>query len=93
MCVAFTNPTLYDLLIYFYTDGETEFERRAFRDVNERGMDIGYLKHSHNDRRMQYEVFMHPYSQKFHIILKSTQTEPMIIKKILLTLTPYNLPF
>ena len=52
MCVAFTNPKLFDLLIYFYTDGETEFERRSVRDVKERGMDIEYLKQSHDDRRM-----------------------------------------
>ncbi len=25
--VAFPNPELFDLLIYFYTDGETELER------------------------------------------------------------------
>lgn len=81
MCVAFTNPKLFNLLIYFYTDDDTEFERRAVRDVEERGMDINYLKQSHNDRRMQYEIFMHPYSQNFHAIIKSTKTEPTIIEK------------
>lgn len=81
MCVAFTNPKLFDLLIYFYTDGKTEFERRSVRDVKERGMDIEYLKQSHNDRRMQYEIFMHPYSKNFDIIIKSTQPNPMIIEK------------
>ena len=44
-------------------------------------MDIEYLKQSHTDRRMQYEVFMHPYNQNFDIIIKSTQTEPTIIEK------------
>lgn len=81
MCVAFTNPKLFDLLIYFYTDGDTEFERRAVRDIEERGMAIDYLKQSHNNRRMQYEIFMHPYSQNFDVIIKSTQTEPTIIEK------------
>ena len=81
MCVAFTNPKLFDLLIYFYTDGETEFKRRSVRDVKERGMDMEYLKQSHDDRRMQYEIFMHPYSQNFDIIIKSTQPMPMIIEK------------
>ena len=72
MCVAFTDSKLFDLLIYFYTDGETEFERRSVRDVKEQ---------SHDDRRMQYEVFMHPYSKNFDIIIKSTQTEPTLIEK------------
>ncbi len=81
MCVAFTNPKLFDLLIYFYTDGDTEFERRFVRDIEERGMAIEYLKQSHNNRRVQYEIFMHPYSQNFDVIIKSTQTEPTIIEK------------
>ena len=81
MCVAFTNPKLFDLLIYFYTDGQTEFQRRSVRDVKERGMDIEYLKQSHDDRRMQYQIFMHPYSKNFDIIIKSTQPNPMNIEK------------
>src|SRR5690606_19648585 len=63
MSVAFTNPELFDLLIYFYTDDDTELERRFGRDIEERGTDIDYLKQSHNERRIQYEVFMHPYSK------------------------------
>lgn len=81
MGVAFTNPQLFDLLIYFYTDGQTEFERRTIRDIKERGMDINYLKQSHEDRRMQYETFMHPYSKNFDFIIKSTQSNPMNIEK------------
>ena len=72
MCVAFTNPELYDLLIYFYTDGDTELSRRFGRDIEERGMDVEYLKQSHNERRIQYEVFMHPYSKNFDIVVKSS---------------------
>lgn len=71
MSVVFTNPELFDMLIYFYTDGETELERRFGRDIEERGTDINYLKQSHNERRIQYEVFMHPYSENFDIIIKS----------------------
>ena len=73
MSVAFANPELFDILIYFYTDGDTELERRFGRDIEERGMDIDYLKQSHNERRIQYEVFMHPYSKNFDIILKSAK--------------------
>ncbi|MGY3185782.1 uridine kinase family protein [Lysinibacillus sp. TE18511] len=70
MSVAFINPKLFDLKIYFYTDSETEFVRRSGRDVLERGTDINYLKQSHEERRIQYELFMHSYSQQFDIIFK-----------------------
>ncbi|MFD1174365.1 uridine kinase family protein [Oceanobacillus picturae] len=73
MSVAFANPELFDLLIYFYTDSETELERRLVRDIKERGIDIAYLKQSHNERRIQYEIFMHPYRSHFDIIIKSSK--------------------
>jgi uridine kinase len=80
MSVAFANPKLFDLLIYFYTDGDTELERRLGRDIEERGTDIDYLNQSHNERRIQYEVFMHPYSKHFDIIIKSTK-ETIFVEK------------
>lgn len=80
MSVAFANPELFDLLIYFYTDGDTELERRSGRDIKERGTDIDYLKQSHNERRIQYEVYMHPYSKNFDLVIKST-IETIIIEK------------
>ena len=80
MSVAFINPDLFDLKIYFYTDGETEFMRRSSRDIVERGTDINYLRQSHEERRVQYEVFMHPYSQYFDIIIK-TLDEAICLEK------------
>jgi uridine kinase len=73
MSVAFANPELFDILIYFYTDDDTELERRFGRDIGERGTDIDYLKQSHNERRIQYKIFMHPYSKNFDIIIKSNK--------------------
>lgn len=80
MSVAFANPKLFDLLIYFYTDGDTELERRLGRDIEERGTDIDYLNQSHNERCIQYEVFMHPYSKHFDINIKSTK-ETIFVEK------------
>ena len=80
MSVAFANPKLFDLLIYFYTDSETELERRFGRDIEERGTDIDYLKQSHNERRIQYEIFMHPYRKNFDIIVKSTNDKMNVEK-------------
>ncbi|MFY0520055.1 uridine kinase family protein [Lysinibacillus sp. UGB7] len=75
MSVAFMDPALFDLKIYFYTDGKTELMRRSSRDIVERGMDINYLRQSHKERRIQYEVFMQPYSQHFDIIVKTSDDE------------------
>lgn len=72
MSVAFISPELFDLKIYFYTDGDTELMRRSGRDVLERGTNIDYIRKSHKERRIQYEVFMHSYSQHFDIIVKTS---------------------
>ncbi|HDV8361524.1 TPA: phosphoribulokinase [Bacillus cereus] len=80
MSAAFINPDLFDLKIYFYTDGETELMRRSSRDIAERGTDISYLRQSHEERRIQYEVFMHSYSQRFDIIIK-TSDETICLEK------------
>lgn len=80
MSVAFINPNLFDLKIYLYTDGETEFDRRSVRDVSERDTDINYLKQSHEERRIQYELFMHPYHRNFDIVLKSSNEELLVEK-------------
>ena len=78
MSVAFAKPELFDLLIYFYTNDDLELERRLGRDIEERGMDTNYLMQSHNERRIQYEVFMHPYSKNFDIIIKSTKETSIV---------------
>ncbi|WGT40324.1 phosphoribulokinase [Lysinibacillus sp. 1 U-2021] len=80
MCVAFIDPQLLDLKIYFYTDGATELKRRSDRDVLERGTDINYLKQSHDERRIQYELFMHPHCQHFDMVIK-TQDDEILIEK------------
>ncbi|MFE8701504.1 uridine kinase [Cytobacillus sp. FJAT-54145] len=81
MTVAFTNPDLYDLKIYFYTDGDTELRRRSVRDVSERGTDINYLRKSHEERRIQYELFMHPYTRNFDIVIKNSNEEYVLEKR------------
>ncbi|MGP4082930.1 uridine kinase family protein [Pseudalkalibacillus sp. R45] len=80
MTVTFTDPELYDLKVYLYTDGETELMRRSIRDVSERGRDINYLRKSHEERRIQYDIFMHPYHRNFDIVLKNSN-ENFILEK------------
>lgn len=81
MSVAFVNPDLFDLKIYLYTDGETEFQRRSVRDVSERGTSLNYLRESHEERRIQYELFMHPYHQNFDVVIKSINGEYVLEKR------------
>lgn len=80
MSVAFIDPSLLDLKIYFYTDGETEFLRRSVRDIAERQRKLPDLQASHNERRTQYELFMHPYSDNFDIIIKTANQSVKIEK-------------
>ncbi|SFD76910.1 uridine kinase [Paenibacillus catalpae] len=80
MTVAFTDPDLYDLKIYLYTDGETELLRRSVRDVTERGTDIDALRKSHKQRRAQYDLFMHPYHCNFDFVIRTSQ-EGSILEK------------
>lgn len=75
MSVAFTNPKLFDLKVYLYTDGETELMRRTSRDVTKRGTSIEFLRNSHEERRIQYELFMHPYHRYFDLVIKNTNED------------------
>jgi uridine kinase len=85
MSVAFINPNLFDLGLYFYTDGETELYRRSGRDVIERGIDINYLRESHEERRIQYKVFMHPSHEKFDIVVRNSNEETIVEKSNLIS--------
>lgn len=80
MSVAFINSNVFDYSFYFYTDEETELIRRYGRDIAERGADREHLKHSHRQRRMQYDLFMHPFSENFDCIIKSSNTAMAIEK-------------
>jgi len=75
MTVAFTDPNLYDIKIYLYTDEETELIRRSIRDVTDRGKDIDNLRKSHNQRRIQYDLFMHPYHRNFDYVIKNSNED------------------
>ncbi len=75
MSVAFLEPDARDVSIYLYSDSETEFLRRSVRDIQERGMALDYLKASHEERRLQYEQFMHPHREKFQMVVNTSGDE------------------
>lgn len=80
MTVAFTDPHLYDLKIFLYTDEETELMRRSIRDVSERGTNINDLRKSHEERRIQYDLFMHPYHRNFDMVIKNSNENYLVEK-------------
>ncbi|WP_173915283.1 uridine kinase [Halobacillus sp. Marseille-Q1614] len=80
MSVAFTDPNLFEIKIYLYTGGETELNRRGVRDVSERGADINFIRHSHEERRIQYDIFMHPYHRNFDVVIKNSNEEYFLEK-------------
>ena len=75
MSVAFLDLELFDLTIYLHINGATELHRRLIRDVSERGRSVEHLNNSHSQRRMQYELFMHPYSEKFDLVIDNSTPE------------------
>lgn len=72
MSVAFLDADWWDISIYLYTDSETEFARRATRDVQHRGIELAYLKASHEERRRQYMLFMHPQREAFQTVVSTS---------------------
>ena len=61
MSAAFLPKGLFDLSICFYTDDQTELERRLARDVAVRERRPEWIEQTHLERREQYQHFYQPY--------------------------------
>ena len=61
MSAAFLPKSLFDLSICFYTDDQTELERRLARDVAVRERRLDWIEQTHLDRREQYLHFYQPF--------------------------------
>ena len=61
MLAAFLSKSLFDLSICFYTDDQTELERRLARDVAVRERRPEWIEQTHLARREQYRHFYQPY--------------------------------
>ena len=61
MSAAFLPKSLFDLSICFYTDDQTELERRLARDVAVRERRPEWIEQTHLARREQYRHFYQPY--------------------------------
>lgn len=80
MTTTFIDSKWVDLSIYIYTDNETELKRRFDCDVHVRGIDIEFLKASQDERRIQFELFMHPLLENFDIVIDHSNDLFKILK-------------
>lgn len=72
MSAAFLSENLFDLSICFYTDDETELERRLARDTAVRGRDIMGLRLCTPSRRQQYDHYYKVYQDKADVLISQT---------------------
>ena len=80
MSVAFLPKSLFDLSICFYTDVETELNRRLNRDVSHRGREKSWVETAHHARRKQYEKYYKPYQAEADIIVNQSANDFKIEK-------------
>ncbi|NGL83282.1 uridine kinase family protein [Streptococcus equi] len=78
MSTTFLEPELFDLSLYFYTDDDTELQRRLDRDTSIRGRNPEFIQQSHANRRAQYARYLHPYRQQFDIVVNQSQNRFMV---------------
>ena len=72
MSAAFLSKSLFDLSICFYTDDQTELERRLARDVAVRERRPEWIEQTHLDRREQYQPFYQPYLAAADLVICQT---------------------
>lgn len=69
MSVGFLPKELFDKTICFYTDAETELERRLARDTILRNRDASFILASHQMRREQYLQYYRETESKADILV------------------------
>lgn len=81
MSVAFLPKSLFDQTICFYTDDETELERRLDRDVACRHRDADFIYRTHQIRRSQYRQYYKPTESQANILVNTSQNQFRIEKE------------
>ena len=69
MSAAFLSESLFDLSLCFYTDDQTELERRLARDVAVRERRPEWIEQTHLARREQYRHFYQPYLASADLVI------------------------
>ena len=73
MSVGFLPKELFDKTICFYTDEETELERRLDRDTTMRNQDASNVLASHQMRREQYLRYYRETESKADILVDQSE--------------------
>ena len=73
MSVGFLPKELFDKTICFYTDAETELERRLARDTIMRNRDASFILVSHQMRREQYLQYYRETESKADILVDQSE--------------------
>ncbi len=73
MSVGFLPKELFDKTICFYTDAETELERRLARDTIMRNRDVSFILASHQMRREQYLRYYRETESKADILVDQSE--------------------
>ena len=72
MSAAFLPESLFDLSICFYTDDQTELERRLARDVAVRERKSEWIEQTHLARREQYRSFYQIYEKDTDLLINQS---------------------
>ena len=73
MSVGFLPKELFDKTICFYTDEETELNRRLDRDTTVRNRDASFILASHQMRREQYLHYYKETESRADILVKQSE--------------------
>ena len=83
MSVGFLPKELFDRTICFYTDDETELERRLARDTAVRKRDASFILNTHKERRGQYNSYYKETESKTDILIKQSNDKFQIETNIM----------
>lgn len=84
MSVAYLPKSLFDLTICFYTDDETELERRLARDTTVRERESSFVRETHQIRREQYRRYYQETEKEADVLINQSQNQFQIEKDCLI---------
>lgn len=84
MSVAYLPKRLFDLTICFYTDDETELERRLARDTTVRKREVSFVRETHQIRREQYRRYYQETEKEADVLINQSRNQFQIEKDYLI---------
>lgn len=80
MSVGFLPKELFDKTVCFYTDEETELERRLGRDTTVRKSEASFVRETHQIRRGQYRRYYQETEKEADVLINQSQNQFQIEK-------------